>query len=52
MQRSVDKITFESRREICNIINALDAFLEEHQKDENKDIERLRDLLDVMEMEW
>ena len=52
MQRSVDKITFESRREIYNIINALDVFLEEHQEVEKQDIERLRDLLDVMEMEW
>lgn len=53
MKKNMDKITFESRSEVYNIVNALDAFLENHTRaTERKDAERLRDLLEVMAMEW
>ena len=53
MKKDMDKITFENRREIQNIINALDVFLEDSPgEEESKDVERLRDLLDAMSMEW
>ena len=53
MQKDMDTIQFESRREIEDIIYALDIFLEEHIDHHSaKEVKRLRDNLDVMEMEW
>ena len=53
MKKNMDKVTFESRNELYNIINALDAYIEEHPKaEERRDAKRLRDLLDAMAMEW
>lgn len=53
MKKNMDKITFENRNEICNIITALDTFLEDHTGEETcRDVERLCGLLEVMAMEW
>ena len=53
MKRDMDTIQFESRRELEEIIIALDTFLEEHPNhDSSKTAELLRDKLDVMHMEW
>lgn len=53
MISDMDKIKFQSRREIDETMAALDIFLNEHPKaDEKKTVTRLRDLLDVMYMEW
>lgn len=53
MKKDMDKIQFESRSEIHDIASALDTFKNEHPTaEENKTVERLFDLLDVMDMEW
>lgn len=53
MKKNMDTVTFESRYELYNLINALETFLEEHPKaEEAKDARRLADLLDAMAMEW
>ena len=53
MKKSMDTIQFESRYELSDLISALETFLEEHPKaEEGKSVERLRDLLDAMCMEW
>ena len=49
MKKDMDKIIFESRREIDEVVNALEQIPEE-KKSEN--VKRLVDLLDVMYMEW
>lgn len=49
----MDTITLENRSEIYDVINALETFLDEHPKaEERKSVERMRDLLDAMAMEW
>lgn len=53
MVKDMDKIQFQSRNEIGESVTALDTFLKEHPKSsEKKTVTRLRDLLDVMFMEW
>lgn len=53
MERNMDKIVFESRAEIGDVIRALETYMKEHPKERNfKTVERLYNLLDVMEMEW
>lgn len=54
MKKDMDKIIFESRWEIGEVITALEEWQETHgAKDEKADtVKRLIDLLDVMSMEW
>lgn len=52
MQIENDRIIFESRREIGEVQNALEDYLETAQGNENKSAQRLYDLLDVMSMSW
>ena len=48
MQKNMDKIHFESRREIETIIEALDNSSECN----NEIVQRMIDLLELMHMEW
>lgn len=53
MQVRMDKIQFESRCEIDEIVCALDTFTKEHPNAREKQTaERLKDLLDVMYISW
>lgn len=53
MQKNMDKIRFESRYEIDEVVEALETFTKEHPNARQKDtVKRLCDLLDVMYMEW
>lgn len=54
MKKDMDKIIFESRWEIGEVITALKEWQKTHgAKDEKADtVKRLIDLLDVMSMEW
>lgn len=53
MKKGNDTIQFESRYEIDEVVSALDTFMEEHPNAREKEsVERLKDLLDVMYMEW
>ena len=47
MQKDMDTIQFESRREIEEVMKVL-----EKEKEENQTVKELYDLLDVMHMEW
>ena len=47
MQKDMDTIQFESRREIEEVMKAL-----EKEKEENQTVKELYDLLEVMHMEW
>lgn len=53
MQRDMDKIQFESRHEVRELIQVIDKYVKQNPKEkENKTLERFFDLLDVMDMEW
>mgnify|MGYP006898621905 CR=1 FL=1 len=53
MKKDMDKIQFENRYEIDEVISALDTFLKEHPNArEQETCKRLSELLDVMYMEW
>lgn len=53
MKKCMDKIQFESRYEIDEVVKALDTFLKEHPNSEEREtIKKLSNLLDVMYMEW
>lgn len=53
MKQVSDKIQFESRNEVSEVMSALDMFIEEHQDSkEVKTIERLNNLLDVIYISW
>ena len=47
MQKDMDTIQFESRREIEEVMSVL-----EQHTEENQTVKELYDLLDVMHMEW
>ena len=47
MQKDMDTIQFESRREIEEVMKVL-----EKEKEQNQTVKELYDLLDVMQMEW
>lgn len=47
MQKDMDTIQFESRREIEEVMSVL-----EQHTEENKTVKELYDLLDAMHMEW
>lgn len=53
MKKGNDTIQMESRYEIDEVISALETFLDEHPKAREKGtIETMRNLLEVMYMEW
>lgn len=53
MQRNMDTIQFESRREIENLMEVIDKYVSQNPAEKNnKTLERFSDLLDVMHMEW
>ncbi len=51
MKIDADRIQFESKSEIDNIISALNEYLENADGD-NEDAQELLDLLDAMQREW
>lgn len=49
----MDKIQFESRIEIENIMETISKYVNQNPEEKNnKDLKRLYDLLDWMDMEW
>ena len=53
MQRNMDTIQFESRREIGEIIRVIEKYVDAYPKEkDNKTLKELYNLLDVMEMGW
>lgn len=53
MQKNMDKIQFESRCEIDEIVDALDTYQKEHPKSRSKEtVQKMLDLLNMMYMEW
>lgn len=53
MQRSLDKIQFEHRDEVQELMKMVDKYVKQNPSEKNnKTIERFFDLLDVMDMEW
>lgn len=46
----MDKIVFESRKEIDEVANALEKYVKEHG--ENETVKKLINLLDAMYMNW
>lgn len=53
MQKNMDKIQFESRTEIDEILDALVTFMKEHQDARGMEtVKRLSVLLDEMYMTW
>ena len=53
MKKNMDKIVFESRREIEEVISALEEWQKSHKSDSKKEtVQKLVSLLDVMHMEW
>ncbi|MEG2812987.1 MAG: hypothetical protein RSA79_00145 [Oscillospiraceae bacterium] len=53
MKKDMDKIQFEYRAEIRELMKVIDKFVEQNPSEkENKTVERFFNLLDVMDMEW
>ena len=53
MKKDLDKIVFESRREIEEVLSALNEWQDSHKSDSKKEtVQKLVNLLDVMHMEW
>lgn len=53
MQRDLDKIQFEYRREIQELMRVVDQYVKQNPKEKNNStLQRFFDLLDVMDMEW
>ena len=53
MKKTMDKIQFESRAEVGEVMNALEKYLTDHPSArESRTVNRLIDLLEVMDMEW
>lgn len=53
MKRDLDKIQFEYRTEIRELMKVVDKYVKQNPKEkDNKTLERFFDLLDVMDMEW
>ena len=52
MKREIDKIKFESRLELQQLMKMVDTYMKQNPKEkENKTLERFYDLLDVINME-
>lgn len=53
MRRSMDKIRFESRREIDEILRVIEKYVDAYPKEkDNQTLKELYNVLDMMEMEW
>lgn len=53
MQRDMDKIRFDNRYEIQELMNVIAKYIKQNPSEkENETLKRFYDLLDVMEMEW
>ena len=53
MRKDMDKIVFESRSEVGEIIRVLEKYVDAYpQEKDNKTVKEMYNLLDVMEMEW
>lgn len=53
MTRDMDKIQFEHRYEIEEIIRVISKYIEQNPSEKNNDtLKRLYDLLDIMDMTW
>lgn len=53
MKKDMDKIQFESRYEIRNVLAAIGKYVTQNPKEKhNKTLSELYNLLDVMDMEW
>lgn len=53
MKRNMDKIQFESRKEVGEMIRLIEKYVDAYPKEkDNKTLKEFYNLLDVMEMEW
>jgi hypothetical protein len=53
MIKDMDKIQFENRTEIVELMKVIGKYLKQNPAEkQNKTVERFFDLLDVMLMEW
>lgn len=53
MIKNMDKIQFESRREIETIMNAISKYVEQNPEEkENKTLEEFCGHLDIMHLSW
>ena len=53
MKKDMDKIQFEYRYEVQELMKVIDKYVKQNPAEkENKTLERFFDLLDVMDMEW
>lgn len=53
MTKDMDKIQFESRTELRELIKVVDTYVKQNPKEkENKTLKRFFDLLEGMDMEW
>lgn len=53
MKKDMDKIQFESRYEIRNVLAAIGKYVAQNPKEKHdKTLSDLYNLLDVMDMEW
>lgn len=53
MKKDMDKIQFESRREVGEMLRVLEKYVDAYPKEkDNRTVKELYNLLDVMEMEW
>ena len=53
MRKDMDKIQFEHRYEVQELMKVIDKYVKQNPSEkDNKTLERFFYLLDVMEMEW
>lgn len=53
MEKDMDKIQFDDRREIENIMEAISKYVNQNPEERNnKTLKRFYSLLDLMDMEW
>ena len=53
MKRERDRIQFEYRYEVQELMKVIDTYVKQNPKEKsNKTLEQFFDLLDVMDMEW
>lgn len=53
MKRDCDTIQFEDRAEVGEVLHVIGKYIEQNPKEKNnKTLERLYRLLDIMDMEW
>lgn len=53
MIKDMDKIQFENRTEIAELMKVIDKYIKQNPAEkQNKTVEKFFDLLDVMLLEW